>query len=118
MVSCWVWAGVEAELDVAGTLDLGTGGLILPSMQEEHFPSAQLSISNWPYPMILLPEQSLPTITASTPNNMVTTSTAINGPIEVCVEWALKDCGVIDTGGGCWSDGIDIFGQLALKCFL
>ncbi|KAJ6878856.1 hypothetical protein NC652_032405 [Populus alba x Populus x berolinensis] len=42
------FSGVEAELEAAGTLDLESGGLILPSMQEEHFTSAQLSISYWP----------------------------------------------------------------------
>lgn len=62
------------------------GGLTLPSMQDEHFSSNQLSISYWPWPMILLPEQSRPTIAARVPKIAMTARTAMTGPTDPCLE--------------------------------
>ena len=109
----WSWIGV-AGTELLHSLVLGGEGLILPSIQEEHFLSAQLSKSYWPWPMIRLPEHSLPIITAITPNTITTISIPTTGPTESCSE-ALWYESV--TGGGCSYTAIDILTG-KIKCDL
>lgn len=104
----WIGCGEGREISDREGVGSGGGGLTVPSMHEENFLSAHLSISYSPHPIILLPEHSRPIMHAATPNTIITTITPITGPTDSSLEWLLS---VIINGGGCCSNGIDIMNE-------